>query len=207
VRGDSTDYIQHRDITPRRCRGVTRSSGRQRRPSGAEYELSIPVVSNLFQNGSDLKQPFVDVVQCPSQSHESGNEHTELPRSHGSLRWLLCHWHLGIPRRMRFLQAAMVLRHSDGCSQPSDTPGVTAGLLPLRIRECGLLNHTSRDQHHNTRDYSVKSDFHCDSPRNWAELNRRPLFLAESHFTDQTPLSAILVPCTAQSGGRSHAIS
>ena len=46
--------------------------------------LSAATVPNLFQNSYDFIQPFVDVVQGPSNPHEGGNEHPEVPGGHRS---------------------------------------------------------------------------------------------------------------------------
>ena len=46
--------------------------------------LSAATVSNIFQNSYDFIQPLVDVVQGPSNSHESDNEHPEVPGGHRS---------------------------------------------------------------------------------------------------------------------------
>jgi len=47
--------------------------------------LSAATVSNIFQNSYDFIQPLVDVVQGPSNSHESDNEHPEVPGGHRSI--------------------------------------------------------------------------------------------------------------------------
>ena len=161
------------------------------------WEALSPLIATVSITPIDLRKylrgDYIQVFQLPLQHEKRVNRHPyaqckrpELPGLHTSLRWLLCDRCLGIPGRVGFLHAIRVGSQRDSHPDDSESPAIAVHLLALRIRQGGLLTHAAA-QHNYTRDYSVKSDFHCDSPRNWAELNRRPLFLAESHFTSRTP--------------------
>ena len=104
--------------------------------------------------------------------------------------------HLGIPSRVGFLDAVMVLRHGDRRAQPSEAPSIAARALPRAIGEHSLFAHAPI-QHNDTRNYSENSDFHLRLLPNSAGAYVPPLFLAESHFTGRTPQSASLTPAGA----------
>lgn len=160
-------------------------------------EALSPLIATVSITPIDLRKylrgDYIQVFQLPLQHEKRVNRHPyaqckrpELPGLHTSLRWLLCDRCLGIPGRVGFLHAIRVGSQRDSHPDDSEAPAIAVHLLALRIRQRGLLAHAAA-QHNYTRDCSVKSDFHCDSPRNLAELNRWPLFLAESHFTSRTP--------------------